>query len=120
MTKNLIIIDGKTAKCYRLGKNNRPMTTVRGRLFRTDDGLFFGQEDSSDSMVIYNLDDTQPYSESSDVYLDPDKTMALIDVGKSGKNKYGGLVEQVKNMDGMKWVYIAVAVIIVLSVAGIV
>lgn len=118
MTKQLIIIDGKTAKCYKLSKNNRPMTTIRNRLFRTDDALFFKQKDESNSIIIYPLDSTQPYCRN-EKYVDPDITMAMIDIGKTThKNK--GFVDKITGLDGMKWVYIAIAIIIILSVVGVV
>ena len=120
MPKNLIIIDGKTAKNYRLGKNNRPMTVIKHRLFRTDDQFFFKQKDSADCVLIYQLDSTQPYTDDESSYLNRDMTMALIDVGRSTYGKSIGFVDKITGMDGMKWVYIAVAIVIVLSVAGLV
>lgn len=120
MAKQMIIIDGKVAKSYRLGKNNRPMTTVKHRLFRTDDELFFKQQDSEDSIIIYHLDSTQPYTDNEDNYLDPDKTMALIDIGRATYGKNMGFVDKITGMDGMKWVYIAVAFIIVLGALGLI
>lgn len=119
MQKKLLLIEGRTVKAYNLGKASRAMTIVRQRLFRTDDRLFWCDFEGPDSIIIYDLDSTQPYGTGTK-YLDPDTTMAFIDIARTNHKKNVGLISTINSLNGMTFVYIAVAIVILLSVLKVI
>lgn len=119
MTKDLIIIDGAEAKRYIMKKSYRPMTVVRQRLFRTDDRFMMRCATRPDTMIIYGIDDTQPRGVKPE-YINPDETMAYIDIGRPNKKSNVNILDSIGNIDGMKFIYIAVAIVVILSVAGLI
>ena len=71
-----------------------------------------------DAMAFYRIDSTQPMGRFD--YIDPDETMAYIDVAKTNSKTKDSMISKISNIDGMKWIYIAVAAIIVLSAVGLI
>jgi hypothetical protein len=86
MSRSLLIVTKTEIKRYTLGKDTRPMTTVRKRLYRTDERLMLHNVAGEDEIIIYDVDSTQPYGSGKE-YLDPDETMDLIDIGKRARTK---------------------------------
>ena len=114
MTKHLILIEGHSAKRYVLTKNVKPIVDVRSRTYRTDDKWCWKDKNGRDSVIIYDLDSNQPYDAGTEI-INPDQTMCEIDLGKANHSKNVTILGQLAGLDGMKWVYIAVAFIILFS-----
>ena len=119
MTKGLILVEGHSAKRFVLGKNVKPIVDVRSRTFRTDDDWCWRDLKGKDCVIMYPIDSGQPY-DRGDSIINPDETMAKIDLGKSSHTKNVSSLGKIADMDGQKWVYIAVAVIIVLGAVGLI
>lgn len=83
--KELHIIEGSRVKRYILGKDSRPIVVCRNRLYRCDDTFCIPTKDGSRSIVPYRLDSTQPMG--SGEYLDPDTTMAMLDLARGQHGK---------------------------------
>lgn len=62
------------------------MVTVAGRLYRCDDELFIKDKNSSDCIIIYPIDSTQPILCQKKL-VNPDITRAYIDSAKLSGNK---------------------------------
>lgn len=86
MSRSLLIVTKGEIKRYVLGKDVRPMTRVRRRLFRTDEHLMIRNIAGDDEYIIYDVDSTQPYGNERE-YLDPDETMNYIAISKGSKTK---------------------------------
>lgn len=119
MTKSLILIEGHTAKRFVLSKNVKPIVDVRSRTYRADDSWCWKDKHGPDCVIMYDLDSGQPYDTGKEI-IDPDQTMCEIDLGKANHSKNVTIIGQITGMDGMKWVYIAVAAIIVLGALGLI
>lgn len=82
---------------YRIGKDNRPMTVVRQRLYNTSEELFTADVEGSVEICPYDLEGTQP--KGSGEYLDPDVTKAKLDISKAANTqtsaRVGGLIDKV-------------------------
>ena len=85
MTRDLIILTKTSARRYILGKNTKPLTLVRNRLYRTDERFFIKSRTEADEIILYDVDETQPRGTTE--YADPDETMAYIDIAKSNKRE---------------------------------
>lgn len=106
-----IVIKTKTKIEFRnLGSNGRSLTAIGGRVYRTDEALMSPDLNSNREIVIYDLDGTQPYGNGD--YLDPDVTMALIDIARSGNGKGVNRLGWLNSLD-MKKVTPIIAVIVV-------
>lgn len=111
MSRSLLIVTKTEIKRYTLGKDTRPMTTVRKRLYRTDERLMLHNVAGEDEIIIYDVDSTQPYGSGKE-YLDPDETMDLIDIGKRARTK------NVSHLSGARpeWIiYGIVGILVVVS-----
>lgn len=86
MSRSLLIVTKGEIKRYVLGKDVRPMTRVRRRLYRTDEYLMIRNIIGEDEYVMYDIDSTQPYGNEKE-YLDPDETMNYIAISKGSKTK---------------------------------
>ena len=119
MTKSLIIVEGHSAKRFVLGKNVKPIVDVRSRTLRVDDDWCWKDLEGPDCCIIYPIDSSQPYDRGDSV-IDPNETMAKIDLGKSSHSKNVTYLSKIQGMNGMTFVYMAVGVIIVLGALGLV
>ena len=85
MTRDLYIRTKSEVRRYPLGKNTRPLTVVRRRLFRTDDSLMISDRERDHQFVMYDIESTQP---CFGPLVSPDLTMAYTDIAKqAGKNQ---------------------------------
>lgn len=119
MAKFLCLIEGRTIKKYMLGKTGRPLTAVRSHLFRTDDKIFIHDRMSAESLLFYDLESTQPYSDG-DLEVDSDKTMALIDIARTNGKRNVSVLGALSGLNPMTFIYIAIAGVILLSAVGLV
>ena len=119
MTEDLIILSGRQAKRYIMKKSPKPMTIVRQRLFPTFDKMMWKDSGSNNCMIVYPLDSTQPLG-VNEPYINPDKVMAHIDVGRPNKKNSVGFLEGFMNFDGKNIFWIALAIIIILAAAGLI
>lgn len=117
MARYLIVMTKTEAKRYELSKDIRPMTTVRHRLFRTDEKYQIKVKTKNETFVPYAVDATSPISTTDTIeWVDPNETMAYIDIalmnGGRGISKLNGLAS-IK----MEWlIYGIIGVVILLSV----
>lgn len=112
MTRDIYIRTKSRVRRYPLGKNVKPLTIIGRRLYRTDDSLMIADASSDHQLLMYDIDDTQPYFNEP---LDPDVTMAMIDIAKSSGDspkRLGAL----SGMNPMWLVYGAIAVVVVYAV----
>lgn len=84
--KYLVRIEADRVKAFKLKKGPRQMVSLASRLYRVDDRLMIKDEKSDDCIVVYDIDDTQPYMVDPEV-VDPDITRAYIDSAKLSGNK---------------------------------
>lgn len=85
------------------------MISLFARLYNIDDRLFTNDQISTDCMVIYDINGTQPHL-SKPVFVDPNKTRAFIDSAKAAGNRR----KIWANISGIDWYkYLAV-----IAVAG--
>lgn len=114
MSRSLIIVTKTDVKRYVLGKDTRPLTRVRRRLYRTDERLMLKNVAGDDEVVIYDVDSTQPYG-NEDEYLDPDETMCMIDIGKKSRNKNVSTLGSLSSMNPNIIMYAIVGILVVYS-----
>ncbi len=95
------------------------MTIVRQRLFPTFDKMMWKDLNSDNCMIVYPLDSTQPLGKFEE-YVNPDKIMAHIDVGRPNKKSGVSFLDRFQAFDGKNIFWIAIALVIVLSVAGLI
>ena len=115
--KSIGIIEGMTIKRYNLGKMVLPMTVIRKHLFRTDERYFHHDRTTGESIMFVDLESTQAYGNGED-YINPDVTIAYLDIAPSGKNHTIGHLSMIMQ-NPMVMVYFAVAIVILLSVLGV-
>lgn len=114
MGRDLFIRTHTGVRRYILGKNVRPLAVVRNRLYRVDDALMCYNREGSDSFIMYDLDSTQPYGHGEP--LDPDITLATIDVSKSNhKDGTKGILSAVSGLSTDKIMYIIIGIIVIWS-----
>lgn len=85
MTKYLVTVTQENIVFRKVKKGGRPMAIVNNRLYRLDDKISWSDSASDTSLVVYDLDQQQPYGDGS--YLDPEFTKVMIDSLKLGKGK---------------------------------
>lgn len=85
MARQVAIMTKTDVHFYRVGRDARPLTTIRKRLYDTSESNMVVDSAGSMELVLYDLDGTQPYG--SGKRLDPDITMALIDSAKESGEK---------------------------------
>lgn len=106
--KYLAIVEIDCIRLIKLKKGTRPMITRQGRLYRADDSLFIADYESSDAMLIYRIDSTQPILCRPKI-VDPDITRAYIASAKLAGNKKKSWL----NLDGGKtWNYLTAIAIV--------
>lgn len=116
MRKYIGIRDGRSIKKYNLSKVIAPMTTIGGHLYRLDAVMFHTDKGSGDAIQFTDLESTQFYGDGN-VYIDPNDTMAMLDTVPNGTKKVYRW-NKLTAGNGMVYVYMAVAVIMVLSFIG--
>ena len=116
MKKYIAIKDGRSIKKYNLSKVIAPMTTIGGHLYRLDSVMFHTDKGSGDAIQFTDLESTQFYGDGN-VYIDPNDTMAMLDTVPNGTKKVYRW-NKLTAGNGMVYVYMAVAVIMVLSFIG--
>jgi len=89
MTKYLVTINTENIVFRKVKKGSRPMAIVNDRFYRLDDEIAFKSFTSNVSLVVYDIDEQQPYGNGD--YLDPEFTKVQIDSIKLGKGKVGKL-----------------------------
>lgn len=119
MARHLYIRTKTSVRCYALGKDVRPLTTVSKRLYRTDDCLMIADRESDNQFVMYDIDQTRPYFLERRPYLirlvNPDKTFAYIDLIKQaglGASK----ISIFSRIPAMYLLYGAIGIVIVYAV----
>lgn len=119
MGRYIAILTKTQAKRYELGKDVRPLTTVRSRLYRTDEKYNLKVADRDETILPYPVDEYSPMSTTDTVeWISPDETMALIDIanasGSHGINRLG-ILNELKP----EWIiYGIVGVVIIASIIG--
>ena len=87
MTERYLVIKQKQSiRFYKITKNQRPLTIVKNRIFRTDEKLMVPDNSGNFEMIAYDIDSTQPYN-AFERFLDPDITKLYIDSMKLARNK---------------------------------
>lgn len=114
MTRDLYIRTKSEVRRYVLGKNTRPLTVVRRRLYRTDDSLMISDMASDHQFVMYDIESTQPYYAPP---VSPDLTMAYTDIAKqAGKNQAVSRLGFLSSMNPIWIVYGIVGIVIIYAV----
>lgn len=110
MSRFLAIKTKTSVKFFEMGSSVRPLTVVNNRLYRTDEFLMCANKTGGDEFVLYDLDGTQPYGLKE--YLNPDETMALIDVARSNNKKAVSRLSWLTNLNMAKLTpFIVIAVL---------
>lgn len=91
MTKFLATASRSKVIFRKVTKVNRPLVMVYSKMYRIDDDLFCADHESTDSFILYDLDEQQPYGHGK--YLNPDFTKVLIDSMKLSGGKAGKLFD---------------------------
>lgn len=113
MTRDLFITTKTSVKRYILGKNVKPLTIVRNRLYRTDENFMIASVSSDDQVVMYPIDGTQPFCVRE--FVDPDITMALIDVAKSNKKQTVSKLDMLNSVNSKVWMWLLIGGIVVFA-----
>lgn len=85
MTKYLVTCSTTRVIFRKIKTTGNPLAILYGSLYRIDDKLFSSNNESSDSFVMYDIGEQQPYGRGE--YLDPEFTKVLIDSMKLAKGK---------------------------------
>lgn len=80
------------------------MISMFGRLYNIDDQLMTSDQNSTDCFIIYEINGTQPFL-SKPVFVDPNKTRALIDSAKAAGNRKK-MWANLSGVDYYKWLAI--------------
>ena len=112
MTRYLALIESDKITFRRIKPGNRPVLKVGPRIYRADESIYINDKESTDAMLIYDIDGTQPHGHQR--YYDPDIVRIYVDSAKlknRGKTytELGGIMETV----GKNAIAIAVALIII-------
>lgn len=110
MTRYLVIRTKSSLLFLKISKNARPLTTWKQRIFRTDERFMVADRTGTDEFVMYDIDGTQPYG--AGVKLNPDETMALIDVARANKNKAVTKLDALNAMDSKIFLYGIIGIVI--------
>lgn len=114
MTRDLYIMTKSEIRRYVLKKNTRPLTVLNYRLYRTDDRLMIADRASNHQMVVYDLESTQPHFSGP---VDPDETMAYIEIAKQSGKRAAVSKLGILNSIGSSWLmYGLVAAIVVYAI----
>lgn len=110
MGRFLVVSTNLEYRFYRVGKDNRPMTVVKKRLYNTSEELYTADEAGSMEICPYPLESTQPMGDGS--FLDPDITKAKLDVAKGANTQPTSKVGSILDNIAGKWVGILVLVLL--------
>ena len=113
MGRYLLIRTKSELYWLKLGVNTRPLTTWKNRIFRTDERLMIPDTTGGREFVMYDVDGTQPYG--SGERLDPDETMAIIDVAKTNGGKGVSKIDFLNRLDSKVYIYAIVGIVLVFS-----
>ena len=112
MTRYLVIKTKNELMFLKIGKWARPLTIWKGRLFRTDERLMVSDRAGRNEFVMYDIDGTQPYGKGE--RLNPDETMAIIDIAKTNRGR--GAVTKldfINQLDSRVYVYAIVFIVLI-------
>ena len=115
MTRDLYIRTKSDISRYPFGKNVRPLTVVRHRLFRTDDALMISDTGSDHQLVMYDIESTQPYYQQG--ILSPDLTMAYTDIAKQAGRVSVSKLGFLNTVNPMWIMYGIIGIVILYAVA---
>lgn len=113
MGRYLLIRTKSELYWLKLGVNTRPLTTWKNRIFRTDERLMIPDAYGGREFVMYDVDGTQPYGSGEP--LDPDETMAIIDVAKTNGGKGVSKIDFLNRLDSKVYIYAIVGIVLVFS-----
>jgi len=102
--KKLIRVESDVIRCNNLKKGQRQMVSIAGRLYRIDDDLMIADNQTSDCIVVYGLDDTQPMLPKKKL-VNPDMTRVFIRSAKISGNKRKVWL-QLDTTNFVKWISI--------------
>lgn len=96
MTRYLALIESDKITFRRIKPGNRPVLKVGPRIYRADESIYINDKESTDAMLIYDIDGTQPHGHAR--YYNPDLVRIYVDSAKlkqKGKavSELGGLIE---------------------------
>lgn len=111
MTRYLVIRTQSELVWLRISKNARPLTLWKGRLFRTDERLMVRDKAGKNEVVLYDIDGIEPYGAS--IMVDPDETMALIDIAKTNKGRSVSKIDALNRLDSKVYMYAIVGIVLV-------
>ena len=111
MTRYLVIRTQSELVWLRISKNARPLTLWKGRLFRTDERLMVRDKAGKNELVLYDIDGIEPYGAS--IKVDPDETMALIDIAKTNKGRSVSKIDALNRLDSKVYMYAIVGIVLV-------
>lgn len=111
MTRRIAILTKTGVKFYDLKSNERPLTIIGQRIYRTDEKFMIANATRPDEFCLYDLDSTYPYCVQEPPA--PDETMAYIDIVKASGKKAG----RVSNWP--KWLnQRAIVILLLVAVVG--
>ena len=87
MIRRIAILTKAGVKFYDLKNEDRPLTLIGQRLYRTDEKFMIVNATEAEEFVMYDVDSTYPYCVVEPPA--PDETMAYIDVFKGEGKKPG-------------------------------
>ena len=116
MGRFLVLVTNLELRFYRTGKDNRPMTIVKKRLFNTSEELFTADESGAIEICPYRLESTQPMGDGA--FLDPDISKAKLDVSKAANTQPASKVGSILDGIAGKWVGILVLVLLAWAMIG--
>lgn len=111
MTRYLVIRTKSEVTWLKISRNARPLTIWKGRLFRTDEMLMLRDRSGRNEFVMYDIDGTQPYGHG--IRLNPDETMALIDIAKTNKGRSVTKLDMLNSLDNKVYMYAIVGIVLV-------
>ena len=92
------------------------MTDIANHLYRLDEIMFHVDKGTGDAIMFTDLESTQFYGDGK-TYIDPNVTIAMMDTSPSGAKKVYRW-NKLTSGNGMTYVYMAIAVIMVISFIG--
>ena len=116
MGRFLVVSTNLEYRFYRVGKDNRPMTVVKKRLYNTSEDLYTADEAGSMEICPYPLEGTQPMGDGK--FLDPDITKAILDVAKGANTQPTSKVGSILDKISGKWVGLLVLVLLGWAMIG--
>jgi hypothetical protein len=116
MGTRLAIRTKTSVRFYDIKDSSKTLTLIKGRLYDTHQELGVKDKNSNESVILYDVDATQPYGTARPI--NNDLTFRRIDLAKAHGGKQFNVFGSLSKIDS-KWLFIGAGIVVLIFTGGL-